>query len=342
MTKNRKNKRARQHRKRAEKARRKATKQAKKAAGNRKPAQVPEDRRAKLPVRVSPVSLPFDEAEPCPCESGNPVSRCCWTDGGRLVPQRVVTSEPAGKGPVEGCYFRGLEACVGKLSREHWLSSNVQEGMTGKNLTVKWKGMDEFVVGKSSGLTSKVLCEGHNHALSPLDSVGGRFFRALGAAPQHLDGNSPARREVRLVNGHDLERWFLKILIGFHAARTKGWTPPKPWLEILLGQREFAGAQGLYVAGVPGYTPTASPGASRVELSTLVGSEDGEPRVLFARMLGFEFQLSLAEDFLMEGWNYRPMLIRLASERGGRAFFQLFGWDSKDFASCIQAVWRPS
>jgi hypothetical protein len=60
-------------------------------------------------------------------------------------------------------------------------------------------------------LVAKCLCREHNSALSPLDSAAALFFDALRKAD--LNRSGPAF--VRIVSGHDIERWMLKTLFAF-------------------------------------------------------------------------------------------------------------------------------
>jgi hypothetical protein len=92
----------------------------------------------------------------------------------------------------------------------------------------------------------KVLCERHNNCLSGLDSLSLKFFAFL------LE--STPQPNTLMINGYDLERWFLKVLCGSAAAgfvqNDSGivlteWLPPTNWLEILYGDSAVPEDSGL-------------------------------------------------------------------------------------------------
>jgi hypothetical protein len=94
----------------------------------------------------------------------------------------------------------------------------------------------------------KVLCTRHNNCLTALDSLAKRFFSFLFEQAPHP--------RFLLINGDDLERWFLKVLCGYVSAgflldetgtQLNGWTPPKHWLEILFGDEVIPRGCGLCI-----------------------------------------------------------------------------------------------
>jgi hypothetical protein len=60
-------------------------------------------------------------------------------------------------------------------------------------------------------LSAHILCERHNTALSPLDSVGGQFFRAV---KNFSSTDYEGTEKVLAFNGRDIERWMLKTMFG--------------------------------------------------------------------------------------------------------------------------------
>lgn len=94
-----------------------------------------------------------------------------------------------------------------------------------------------------------MLCDRHNAALAPLDSIAVRLFRAFdeeGAA-------GSGQQLLYLFSGHDIERWLLKILCGIAYSKNLALETecdisiPKHWLDVLFGYAEFSDHQGLYV-----------------------------------------------------------------------------------------------
>lgn len=70
-------------------------------------------------------------------------------------------------------------------------------------------------------LASKVLCERHNSALSPLDTAATDLYAILRRINAELGDEAPtAPSETFTVGGVDLERWLLKALIGLAHSHT--------------------------------------------------------------------------------------------------------------------------
>jgi hypothetical protein len=109
-------------------------------------------------------------------------------------------------------------------------------------------------------LTAKILCEGHNSALSPFDTEIVKFFKALERLVQSdHDGGPIARNDY--ITGDLVERWMLKTLINglfsgnFPAPFVEsfaGQLPPNEWLQMIYCNAAFPPGQGLYVSNGPG------------------------------------------------------------------------------------------
>jgi len=96
---------------------------------------------------------------------------------------------------------------------------------------------------------ARVLCRRHNSALAGLDDIAVHLFNAF-------DDSAPTNRgETRLYffNGHDLERWILKLLCGLkssgnlNAEGDDDRLVPRRWVDVLFGTADFEGSQGLFV-----------------------------------------------------------------------------------------------
>ncbi len=159
---------------------------------------------------------------------------------------------------MSGCYASCLADCNTRLSREHYISESLLHCLNCDNdLRVNgfsWMGADEKHL-PPNALTAKILCERHNSALSPLDSIAARLFQAF----DEEGASGSGRQLLYLFSGHDLERWLLKVLCGMAYSRNlpRGvdcdTTIPRQWLEILFGYDDFSNEQGLYVCNVPGH-----------------------------------------------------------------------------------------
>lgn len=216
------------------------------------------------------------------------------------------------------------------------MSRNLLESMESAGKLLVEGLRSEAFFASPAKLGGKVLCSSHNGALSPLDRVGGKFFRSVGYAHKHLaEGEGVRPRLLTLFNGHDLERWMLKTLVGLIASSDKGWEPPRAWLEILFAAAEFGPGEGLYVKSEVGSKGPA--GAGKVAIERLDAEADGRHAGLISHLGGL--QLGLAMEPGMFHGVHRPIALRLV--HGEREVVQLLGWDSADFDKTITATWEP-
>jgi len=207
----------------------------------------------------SKVCFALSPNSPCPCGSNKPTSSCCLTVTGFHKPQAITEPKsPRTGNSIEKCYANRVADCGQKLSREHYISESLLHYLNRNNeLTIsglRWLGNEKKVVSPDS-LTSKILCERHNCALSPLDGIAVRLFQAFDNRKVH----GSDQRLFYLFNGHDIERWLLKILCGI--SRSQNLTLdskidtsiPDYWLEILFCGTRFPNNQGLYVCKSRGH-----------------------------------------------------------------------------------------
>jgi hypothetical protein len=127
------------------------------------------------------IILPWKPDEPCPCGTNLPLKDCCLGPGGvpRInVPNLVPTGPPTMHGN-ESCYLKDTLNCSTKISKEHYISRSILQQL-GEPL--RWTGLPwekpgvEIKYGMDS-LTSHILCDRHNSALSPLDQPASNAFR---------------------------------------------------------------------------------------------------------------------------------------------------------------------
>lgn len=158
------------------------------------------------------------------------------------------------------CWALTLGDCSQKISREHLVSRALFQG---DEITVQgfaWCKGESKQIGLAN-LTSKILCRKHNSDLSEVDDAGAKAFASM----REMMGLSNVRSamkpriwniERRYVDGHLLERWFLKTLInlafdGEHrigADSTEMGKPSQRLVEICFGSAKFQGRAGLYSA----------------------------------------------------------------------------------------------
>jgi hypothetical protein len=131
-------------------------------------------------------------------------------------PPLCLTERPGSATEIENarCYARAHRNCSAKITREHFISRSL--------LTMWMAGKEALEVSgfahqagqvqalRPNELASKVLCERCNSALSPLDA-------AVTNAWDYLEVGAG---DGLVLNGHDLERWFVKLLCGHAASRT--------------------------------------------------------------------------------------------------------------------------
>jgi len=257
----------------------------------------------------------------CLCGSGKVLENCCLT-------LRVETKP---RGPKTGlsnpkCYARALADCCATISREHFISESVLELWNANGLstvigipTINHGAPTELYI---QNLRPKVLCERHNNCLSGLDSLALKFFTfLLERTPQS---------EFLLINGYEIERWFLKMLCGMGAAgfvandsgvQLTDWNPPGDWLEILYGELSLPNDCGLsFVTNTVGTAPTG-----RIWIQTMFAPE---PRKEFAGLAfvcdQFPFVFTMQRFPESDQSRHRPSVFQIQKDDVIREVH--FGW----------------
>jgi hypothetical protein len=265
-------------------------------------------------VRGNGVHFNPDADAPCPCGSERSYGACHPKGiGASAALSTTPKGSPSGM-VVEGCYAAPLNDCGGKLSREHWLSEVLLRYIS-KLAPLEVAGLPGIGDGIRSlppnAVASKILCERHNSALSPLDGIALKIFRAF---HEQSDENA-----VFVFNGHDIERWLLKVLCGLHASGFPD--VPKAeravnthWVEILFGRRDFDGVGGVYVLGHHFQ-------GRGVAIRAIYGS--GKPTGLCMWIAGLELALTIAgwpdRTFDDRTFAHRPFEIYTSGERAQRS-----------------------
>lgn len=165
------------------------------------------------------------------------------------------------KGPKTGfkhlnCFASNDSNCSGKISREHIISQSVLRQLEHNNKInvagLKWQTKDKFDSIPLSGLASKILCERHNNALSPLDTSIGKFFRALVEVERSfIEGPKKTDIPEWVFSGDDLQRWMLKFLIGLtFSGNWEGNIKPE-CVDLLYGRHSWPHGWGFYWLNQP-------------------------------------------------------------------------------------------
>ena len=132
--------------------------------------------------------------------------------------------------------------CDGGLSREHYVSRALLEGLDLKVRGLPWQREEVARVSRDS-LVAKILCRRHNTALSPLDAGAQAYFLAFERARLHASRQSlSTRNEHYLISGDALELWAMKTLASLYASRIEFKTPEhrfrdfEPSMEQLVAE----------------------------------------------------------------------------------------------------------
>jgi hypothetical protein len=176
----------------------------------------------------------------CPCGSGLLMKDCCLTKTANTTPPLPKTGFSNPK-----CYAYPLNDCSEKITAEHFISESVLKIISNSGSLklgrAPWLPSGEERIVSLQSLSSNILCERHNTALSPLDTNAWEFF-------QFLMGNDD--RGIFLVNGKEIERWMLKLLCGAiysgnAVPAMKNLTAPIDWLNMLFGSETIPDGCGL-------------------------------------------------------------------------------------------------
>lgn len=263
----------------------------------------------------------------CPCGSGKQINKCClpsvrgyWRTGCDITPRPPKTDYANPK-----CFLAVTKDCSQKISREHFVSEGVLEeidyivGVEG----LPWIPPGEQKPVSTPNLTAHVLCRRHNSALSPLDSTGAQFFRAIkNLSSSNYDG----RENVLAFNGRDIERWMLKTMYGMLASKLLqarfgmriGADIDSMCVDLLYDRVPFVPGRGLFIRTEIGHTVatersiTVQPVTNNVE-QTISG--------ICFNMVGFDFLLTTCKTnaeksafrpgYIVFAWRKRFKVIHL-------------------------------
>jgi hypothetical protein len=154
------------------------------------------------------------------------------------------------------CYAAIDANCCSTLTREHFISAallrQVELNGTAKIAGLSWQAPDTFNIVPIDGLASRVLCERHNCALSPLDACMDAFSLSIRKFDHGFRDASVTGIEESIHSGSDIEHWMLKCLIGGVASGNLRNANLKPGCtDLLLDRRHWPEAWGLYWRAEP-------------------------------------------------------------------------------------------
>lgn len=154
-----------------------------------------------------------------------------------------------------GCYAQALNDCSSKLSREHYVSQAVLDllGDEHRITNASWlRPGEQSKPLPTSALGSRILCDKHNRALSPLDSHARDFFGALLWGFSDRDPQQSHRRVA--IDADLLELWLLKACCGAFASGTllQGQRSlpkqiPGDWVNLLFSGAAWEPSAGMHI-----------------------------------------------------------------------------------------------
>lgn len=275
--------------------------------------------------------------DPCPCRSGNAAGECCVVGGVQRTLQALPPARPETDYSHPKCFARRLGNCGHQISGEHYLSNALLSQLETDG-GVFTKGSRFAPSGKRlplSALRANILCRQHNSDLSALDSVAAKLFAECNESVRQLLSDDATQGSVLLLNGYDVERWFLKTLCGSIAAGimqdVADREVPDELVGALFGSSRLPGNAGLYVTGEFGATWQIK--ANEVAYAPLFGKSASRTVLdgVSMTLAGLEFTLltrafpARATGVISETSIYRPGEVRLVKAGAQRSLFLDWG-----------------
>jgi hypothetical protein len=250
------------------------------------------------------------------------------------------------------CYAGQLGDCSETTNGEHFISRSVLKvvGPTGmlRLSGGPWAAPTESAEVGFDAVEKPILCERHNRQLSPLDDAAAKLFRHVRDFAAQFAGNAPPGPSATLLNGHAIERWMLKVLIGSVYSQTAtlngqafgGWSPPIRWLQTLVDGEAFAPPCGLYFEGAPLDEFSSEPEFSHMVLvangGTIIGGQ-------FA-ISGLRFSLFTEPIVEWRGdpGRFRLFALRFTDGREEKAILLAWPKDSASRDGKLTIHWKSS
>jgi hypothetical protein len=225
------------------------------------------------------------------------------------------------------CYAAALGNCDGNpTTREHYVSESLLNRLGAKFFVEGVPWLDSPRELTASTMVARVLCERHNSALWPLDTMIGNFYDVLAGAGEGREVG------VRLFEGEDFERWALEILLGRLASGNVRWHDgseerpeiPLLYLRILFGEEDMPDGCGFFYAGDP-IDGLDSDGLN-VAINTYPPQAIERVRIfgITVNLLGFQFITSVTErlEVAKQRIWHRPGGFQFGNPERGRVSFR--------------------
>lgn len=242
----------------------------------------------------------------------------------------TMPPEPRTSSTHARCFFGNSNDCSTKISREHYISKAILD-MCG-DLTISgmpWQQEGDQRRLALDSLTANILCDRHNHALSPLDTLAAKFFRSLEQVHEHTLKRSLSRKRlIVLGSGQGMEMWAFKTIAGlFHGriARANGGILNESAVlnETAIMQAVFGGRvpspAGMYVRPATG----AVENRMTFSFAPLVSEDERNVVGLVVYFKAFDFAFLINADIkhgrhLVDlGYIYRPVVISMSGPSSG-------------------------
>ena len=270
----------------------------------------------------------------CPCGSHRLIKDCtCRRVDGQLIPQpaEIYLKSSLDSFSQSGCYAASTGECSKGLTREHYISHSLLKIIAKEDGSIGIEGLpwskNSSVKLYPANLWSKILCFDHNQALKGLDSVAARFFRQLYSIPEQLNSKGPD--SMLLVNGADLELWFLKLLCGLHTVYLDGqkhFEIPPEWLAILFRKKNFdySAGQGLYCNA---WIDRQDNSGKHFDFTIIHRESDYSVAGIQANMGGVFFFLCLQKMLKQDVTLLHPNFLSFESRKASRKIRLALGWE---------------
>ena len=277
--------------------------------------------------------FPWTRGDRCPCESGKPFGDCCLSPDGRphLKLGPIHPTPPATGYAHPRCYLNRSCDCSRTISREHYISRGLISRPGLKVRGMPWQA-EPVMATSADALTSKILCQRHNSALSPLDAHAQRAFLALEAAQMHATKASLSRKRFStLISGEALELWAMKTLAGLYATgmdfkvgpyRFRDYPPPMANIADALTATSPRSLMRLEVPTDPD-AHEASLGRSAVSTLPVIDEDQGRLVAVIFRLqgLGLKFHLDEGAPTPPDPRGLRPHMIDVVGpDRSSRIY----------------------
>lgn len=268
------------------------------------------------------LDIRWRHSDPCPCGSLRLYCDCCLASDG-LPRCKLASLNPPGAHSGYAhpqCYMGGTENCGQTLSHEHYISRAILDLLEGKTLSgVPWLAPGENQQLETASLTSRILCERHNNALSPLDSAAHRTFTQMQAAFAYATQRSLHKHpRFFLIDGDAFEKWSVKTALGLYHARIAA--EPRGRIRDLYQLDADAARSLLADSPLPAplgiYAHMEKPGPvknGRIAFAPLVSETLARFCAMSAHLVGASFHIlfdrSITPEDHFETGGYRPWAI---------------------------------